>query len=75
MIQAVEDFVYMLITDVFNGHDTRDRLSRRFSRPGLTTWRPKAHRIEDPAEWTEEKIKKKGTSLASDKGPAGNYED
>jgi fructose-bisphosphate aldolase, class II len=75
MIQAVEDFVYMLITDVFNGHDTAGLAIEAILKAGSYDLGPKAHRIEDPAEWTEEKIKKKGTSLASDKGPAGNYED
>ena len=36
---------------------------------------PKVDRIEDPAEWTEEKIRKRAASIDADKGPAGNFDD
>jgi hypothetical protein len=32
-------------------------------------------RIEDPAEWTPERIAVKAAVLNSDKGPAGSFED
>jgi hypothetical protein len=36
---------------------------------------PKSGRIENPAEWTAEKIATRAASISSDKGPAGNFED
>ena len=36
---------------------------------------PKAQRIEDPAEWTQEKIVEKGRTLSGKKGPEGDFED
>ena len=35
----------------------------------------KVGRIEDPGEWTEEKIIEKAKSLDTDKGAAGNFDD
>jgi fructose/tagatose bisphosphate aldolase len=75
MIKAVEDFVYKLLTEVFYSSGTAPILydlileAKSFD-PGL-----KAKRIEDPAEWTEEKIRKKALALTPDKGPAGNFDD
>jgi fructose-bisphosphate aldolase class II len=31
--------------------------------------------MEDPAEWTEAKIREKAANIDSDKGPAGDFED
>jgi fructose-bisphosphate aldolase, class II len=75
MVQAVEDFVYHLITQVFNGHDTAPLAIEAILKAGSYDLGPKASRIEDPNEWTEEKIRKSGESLTSDKGPKGNFED
>ena len=75
MAQAVENFVYQLITQVFNGHDTAPLAIEAILKAGSYDLGPKASRIEDPAEWTEEKIRKRGESLAGDKGPKGNFED
>jgi fructose-bisphosphate aldolase, class II len=75
MIQAVEDFVFMLITEVFNGHDTAPLAIEAILKAGSYDLGPKATRIEDPAQWTEEKIRKKAESLTPDKGPTGNFED
>jgi hypothetical protein len=35
----------------------------------------KAERIDDPAEWTVEKIKERARQICSDKGPAGDFDD
>src|SRR5208283_4379882 len=75
MVQRVEDFVYLLITEVFNGHDTAPLAIETILKAGSYDLGPKAARNEDPAEWTEEKIRKKTESLTSDKGPTGNFED
>ncbi len=75
MAKDVEEFVYKMITDVFNGADTaplviEDILSQGAPDPG-----PKAERLEDPKEWTREEIISKAQAIQSDKGPAGNFED
>ncbi|MDR1037321.1 MAG: class II fructose-bisphosphate aldolase [Deltaproteobacteria bacterium] len=75
MESGVEDFVYKLLTEVFNAKDTAPLLYEEIMKvksydPGV-----KAKRIEDPAEWTEEKIRKKAQVLTPDKGPAGNFDD
>lgn len=75
MAQAVENFVYQLITQVFNGHDTAPLAIEAILKAGSYDLGPKASRIEDPAEWTVEKIRTRGEYLAGDKGPKGNFED
>jgi fructose-bisphosphate aldolase, class II len=35
----------------------------------------KADRIEDPVDWTPEKIIKRAAELDTDKGPEGNFDD
>ncbi len=75
MVQAVEDFVYHLITEVFNGNDTAPLAVEGILKADSYDLRPKASRIEDPAEWTEEKIRQRGATLAGGKGPEGDFED
>jgi fructose-bisphosphate aldolase class II len=75
MIREVEDFVYKLITDVLNGADTAPLAVQAILEAGSYDLGPKATRIEDPAEWTEEKLRKRAESLQRDKGPGGNFED
>ncbi len=75
MIEDVENFVYTLITDVFNGGDTAGLAIETILKAGSYDPGSKAERIEDPAEWTSEKIREKGALINSDKGPEGNFED
>jgi fructose-bisphosphate aldolase class II len=75
MIQAVEDFVYTLIADVLSGADTAPLGIEAILKAGSYDIGPKGARIEDPASWTEEKIRSKGKALAPDKGPKGNFDD
>ena len=63
MIKGVEDFVYNMLVNVFNAKDTAPialdliREAESFD-PG-----PKVGRIEDPSEWTAEKIREKVKAL------------
>lgn len=75
MIKGVEDFVYLLISDVFNGHDTAGLAIEEILKANSYDLGPKGHRIEDPAEWTVGKIREKGASIDTDKGPKGNFDD
>ncbi|MDR2612044.1 MAG: class II fructose-bisphosphate aldolase [Deltaproteobacteria bacterium] len=75
MEKEVEAFVYKLLAEVFNAQDTAPLLYEEIMKvkgfdPGV-----KAKRIEDPAGWTESKIREKAKALSPDKGPAGNFDD
>ncbi|MBM3302603.1 MAG: class II fructose-bisphosphate aldolase, partial [Deltaproteobacteria bacterium] len=75
MVKGVEDFIYLLITDVFNGADTAPLAVEAILKAGSYDLGPKASRIEDPAEWTEEKYQKRAATLQAEKGPAGDFDD
>jgi len=75
MIKRVEDFVYELLTHVFNAGDTAPLAIQAILNAGSHDLGPKGHRIEDPAEWTEQKILEKGAAIESDKGPEGDFDD
>jgi len=75
MSRRVEDFVYGLLTEVFNAKDTAPLAIDAILEAGSHDLGPKATRIEDPAEWTEERIRVAASKLDSDKGPEGDFED
>ena len=75
MERDVEDFVYNLLVDVFNAKDTAPLALETIIEAGSYDIGPKAERIEDPAEWTEEKIREKAKAITSDKGPSGDFDD
>jgi len=75
MVKAVEDFVYYLLTNVFNAQDTAPLAIDAILKAGSYDLGPKVGRIEDPSEWTEAKIRKRVTKISSDKGPKGDFED
>ncbi|MBN2077384.1 MAG: class II fructose-bisphosphate aldolase [Spirochaetes bacterium] len=63
MAKNVEEFVYHILVEVFNAKDTAPLgieaiLKAKSFDPG-----PKAKRIEDPKEWTKEKIAEKAKAL------------
>ncbi|ABQ27456.1 class II fructose-bisphosphate aldolase [Geotalea uraniireducens] len=75
MARRVEDFVYKMITEVFNSQNTAPLAIEAILKAGSYDPGPKASRIEDPAEWTESKIVERAVGLTGDKGPAGNFDD
>jgi fructose/tagatose bisphosphate aldolase len=75
MIKAVEDFVYTLLTEVFNSTGTAPLAYEAILKAKGYDPGEKASRIEDPTGWTEEKIKEKAKALNPDKGPKGNFDD
>ncbi len=75
MTKGVEDFVYGLLKDVFNAEDTAPLALEAILKAGSYDLGPKGSRIEDPQEWTEEKIRERAAKLNADKGPSGNFED
>jgi len=75
MAGRVEDFVYNLLHNVFNAQDTADIAIDLICEAGGYDLGPKAERIEDPAEWTKDKIIERAKSIASNEGPEGDFDD
>jgi len=75
MIKRVEDFVYNMFVNVFNAEDTAFLAINAILEAGTYDPGTKANRIEDPDEWTPEKIVKRAASVTSDKGPEGDFDD
>ncbi len=75
MVQAVEDFAYHMMVDVFNAQDTAPLAIEAILKAGSHTPGPKARRIEKAADWTPEKIKERAAALQPEKGPQGNFDD
>ena len=75
MAKGVEDFVYGLLTDVFNAGDTAPLAIEAILKAGSYDLGPKVNRIEDPAEWTATRIKERAAGIITDKGPDGDFDD
>ncbi len=75
MAGRVEEFAYSMMVDVFDSRDTADIAIDLIIQAGSHDPGPKASRIEDPSEWTREKIIQKAELITGDKGPAGDFDD
>ncbi len=75
MSKGVEDFVYTILTKVFNAEGTAALAKEALLRAGSYDLGPKGRRLEDPAQWTREKIIDRAKTLAPDKGVQGNFDD
>jgi fructose-bisphosphate aldolase class II len=75
MSKRVEDFVYNMLVNVFNAENSADLAIEAILQKGSFDLGPKAQRIEDPADWTPEKIIARAAALDTDKGPEGNFAD
>jgi len=75
MSRRVEEFVYGLLTEVFNAKDTAPLAIDAILEAGSHDLGPKASRIEDPAEWTESKIRVAASKIDSNKGAEGDFDD
>ncbi len=75
MVSRVEEFVYNMLTSVFNAADSAPIALELLAEAGSHDIGPNSQRIEDPAEWTEEKIVAKAALLDVDKGPEGDFDD
>ncbi|HBF42897.1 MAG TPA: ketose-bisphosphate aldolase [Desulfobacteraceae bacterium] len=75
MAKGVEDFVYGLLIDVFNSQDTAPLAIDAILKAGSYDMGTKGSRIEDPAEWTDTKIRERAAGLNVDKGRAGDFDD
>ena len=75
MAKDVEEFVFGLLTNVFNTADTAqividEILKNKSHDPGF-----KAEKIESQKDWTKDKILEKASKITADKGPGGNFDD
>ncbi len=75
MEQRVESFVYNMLVNVFNARDTADLAIETILEANSFDPGPKANRIEDPEEWTPEKIAQKSALIESNDSPEGNFDD
>lgn len=75
MAKGVEDFVYTLLTEAFNAGDTAPLAIEAILDAGSHNLGPKAGRMEDPAQWTEEKIRERGAAIARGRGQKGDFDD
>jgi fructose/tagatose bisphosphate aldolase len=75
MIKRVEEFVYNMLVNIFNAKDTASIAINAILEAGTYDPGPKASQIEDPDEWTSEKIVQRAATIVSDKGPEGDFDD
>jgi fructose-bisphosphate aldolase class II len=75
MARRVENFIYTLLVEVFNAADTARFGVDAILEAGSYDIGPKTGRIDSPEDWTEAKIRERAATLATDKGPQGNFDD
>ncbi len=75
MVKRVEEFVYNMLVNVLNASDTAPLAIDAIIKAGSYDLGPKGTRIEDPAEWTEQKLVERAKLLNTDKGPKGDFDD
>jgi fructose-bisphosphate aldolase class II len=75
MAKRVEDFMYNMLVNVLNAENTAPLAIQAINDAGSYDPGAKVQRIEDPADWTSEKIREKAAAIDSDKGPEGEFDD
>jgi len=75
MEDRVESFVYNMLANVFNARDSADLTIESILEADGFDPGPKARRIEDPQEWTPEKIAQRAALLETNEGPEGDFDD
>jgi len=75
MTKRVEDFVYQMLTEVFNAEGTATIAKDLLLEKGDHDLGPKAETIEELSEWSKEKIVERAKTLDVDKGPEGDFDD
>jgi fructose/tagatose bisphosphate aldolase len=75
MAKGVEDFVYDMLVNCFNAADTAPLAIEAILEKGSYDLGPKVSRIEDPKEWTKEKIMARAQALHKKDTGTGNYDD
>ncbi|MCF8067357.1 MAG: class II fructose-bisphosphate aldolase [Desulfobacterales bacterium] len=75
MVKRVEAFVYNMLVNIFNARDSASPAIDDIIKCGSYDPGPNAERIEDPDNWTPEKIIERAATLDSDNGEKGNFDD
>jgi fructose-bisphosphate aldolase class II len=75
MSRRVEEFVHTMLVSVFNAGDTAPLAMEMLVEAGTHDLGPVAERIEDPADWTREKIVERAKTLDINVGPEGDFDD
>ncbi|GAB6193747.1 class II fructose-bisphosphate aldolase [Desulfocastanea catecholica] len=75
MSKRVEEFVYNMLTRVFNADGTASLAKELILRAGSFDLGSKGKQIENPEEWTRELIVERAQSLVVEKGPQGDFDD
>jgi fructose-bisphosphate aldolase class II len=75
MIKGVEDFVYNMLVNVFNAENTSDIIKELILKTGSYDAGNKAEKVEDLDDWTKEKIIAKASTISSEKGSEGDFDD
>lgn len=72
--KRIESFVRKLL-EVFNSGNTAPLVIQAICRSRSADPGPVASQIEDPQQWTADKITRRAASICSDKGPEGDFDD
>ncbi|MGB3211503.1 MAG: class II fructose-bisphosphate aldolase [Desulforhopalus sp.] len=75
MSKGVEEFVYNILTKVFNAGGTATLAKELILQSGSFDLGSKGKQRENPNEWTRELIIERARSLDVDKGPEGDFDD
>ncbi|TKB27940.1 class II fructose-bisphosphate aldolase [Desulfopila sp. IMCC35006] len=75
MSKAVEEFVYNMLTKVFNAEGTATLAKELILQAGSFDLGPKGKQLENPMEWTKELIVERAKALVVDAGPPGDFDD
>jgi fructose-bisphosphate aldolase class II len=75
MAERVEEFACKLITEVFNARDTAPLAVETILKAGTADIGAKVGRMEDPAAWTDARIRERARSITGNNGPEGNFDD
>lgn len=75
MSKGVEEFVYTILTKVFNAEGTASIAKELIIKAGSYDLGAKGKQLEEPADWTREKIVERAKTLDVDKGPEGDFDD
>ena len=75
MVKRVEDFVYNMTANIFNSKNSAQLVIDAILTSASFDPGTKKERIQNPDEWTMEKIVKKAALINSDKGIEGDFED
>ncbi|NOR25743.1 MAG: ketose-bisphosphate aldolase [Desulforhopalus sp.] len=75
MSDRVEEFVYNMLTRVFNADGTATLAKELILKAGSYDLGSKGQQLENQDEWTKELIVERAKTLDVDKGPEGDFDD